>query len=55
MSNELSTAADTGTESERSTLLVTYVLHALAPFTALSAIVAVIISHIKCLNTSERY
>lgn len=55
MANELSTSADTGNESERSTLLITYVLHALAPFTALSAIVAVIISHIKVGQTQSAF
>ena len=46
---------DAGAEGERSTLLVTYILHALAPFTALSAIIAVIISHIKVKETQNEF
>ena len=46
---------DAGAEGERSMLLVTYILHALAPFTALSAIIAVIISHIKVKETQNEF
>mgnify|MGYP001619528831 CR=1 FL=1 len=46
---------DGGSESERSTLLIAYVLHALAPFTALTAIIAVIISHIKVKETQSAF
>jgi uncharacterized membrane protein len=48
-------AVDAGSESERSTLLITYILHALAPFTALTGIAAVIISHIKVNETSNAF
>ncbi len=47
--------ADVGGEAERTTLLITYVLHALAPFTALTAIAAVIISHIKVRETQSAF
>lgn len=47
--------SDAGTEAERNTLLITYVLHALAPFTALTAIIAVIISHIKVGETQNEF
>lgn len=54
-SNAKLPTTETGSESERSTLLITYVLHALAPFTAVSAIVAVIISHIKVNETESAF
>ena len=38
---------DAGTEAERNLLLITYILHALAPFNGLTSVIAVIISHIK--------
>ncbi len=48
--------ADTGTEAERSTLLVTYLLHGLAPLTVLmAAVIAVIISHIKVRETQSAF
>ena len=53
--NSLAPTSDGGSESERSTLLITYVLHALAPFTALTAIIAVIISHIKVNETQSPF
>jgi len=46
---------NTGNEAERNTLLITYVLHALAPFTALTAIIAVVISHIKVRETQSAF
>lgn len=47
---------DTGHESERSTLLITYVLHALGPFTgALTGLIAVLISHIKVRETQSAF
>jgi len=50
------TTMDTGSEAERNTLLITYVLHGLAPFTALAAaVIAVIISHIKVRETQSAF
>lgn len=47
---------DSGSESERSTLLITYVLHALGPFTgAFTGLIAVIISHIKVRETHSAF
>lgn len=54
-SNAPAAMSEAGSESERSTLLITYVLHALAPFTALTAIIAVIISHIKVRETQSPF
>lgn len=54
--HSIATAADTGSEAERNTLLITYVLHGLAPFTALTAaVIAVIISHIKVRETNSAF
>lgn len=49
------TAADTGTEAERNLLLITYILHALAPFNGLTAIAGIIISHIKVNETASAF
>ena len=54
-SNSAVNSIDGGSEAERSTLLITYVLHALAPFTALTGIIAVIISHIKVGETQSPF
>ena len=49
-------AADGGSDSERSTLLITYVLHGLAPFTGgIVGLIAVIISHIKVRETQNAF
>ena len=53
--NNAVSSTDGGSEAERSTLLITYVLHALAPFTALTGIIAVIISHIKVGETQSPF
>jgi uncharacterized membrane protein len=44
--------AATGSEPERNTLLVVYILHALAIFNGLTAIIGVIISHLKVNEVS---
>lgn len=55
-SSNTSGISDGGSESERSTLLITYVLHALGPFTgALTGLIAVIISHIKVRETQNEF
>lgn len=47
---------DTGGEAERSTLLITYILHSLAPFTGgLTGVIAAIISHIKVRETQSHF
>jgi uncharacterized membrane protein len=42
-------------EAERNTLLVAYVLYALAPFTAITGIAGVIINHIKVVDTDSPF
>ena len=55
-SNTAVSGTDGGSEAERSTLLITYVLHALAPFTGgLTGLIAVIISHIKVRETQNAF
>lgn len=46
---------DAGTESDRNVLLIAYILHALGPFTALSAIAGVIINHLKINDTHNHF
>jgi uncharacterized membrane protein len=47
---------DVGSDDERTTLLIAYVLHALAPFTGgLVGLIAVIISHIKVRQTQSAF
>lgn len=47
---------DAGSEAERSTLLITYILHSLAPFTGgLTGLIAAIISHIKVRETQNAF
>lgn len=46
---------DAGTEAERNLLLITYILHALAPFNGLTSVIAVIISHIKINETGSAF
>lgn len=50
-----SQVTDAGTEPERNLLLITYILHALAPFNGLTAIAGIIISHIKVNETSSAF
>ena len=38
--------AEAGSEAERNTLLIAYILYALGPFTALTAVAGVILNHI---------
>ncbi len=48
--------ADNGTDGERSTLLLAYVLHIMAPFTFwTAAIIGVVIDHIKINETSSEF
>lgn len=55
MNAEISTA-DTGTESERTTLLIAYILHALSVIAGgLTSIVGVIINHIKVNETQSEF
>jgi uncharacterized membrane protein len=50
------TSADTGSETERNTLLVAYILHALGAFTGgLTAIAGVIVNHIKVNETASEF
>lgn len=52
----VSNAGETGSEAERNTLLITYVLHALAPFLGgLTGLIAVIISHVKVRQTQSEF
>ena len=44
-----------GSEAERSTLLIAYVLQALAPFNGLTGVISVIISHIKVKETQNAF
>ncbi len=47
---------DAGTEAERNTLLIAYVLYALAPFTAvITAIAGVVLNHIKVNDTQSMF
>jgi uncharacterized membrane protein len=46
---------DAGSEAERNTLLIAYILHALGPFTALTAIAGVILNHIKVNDTHSLF
>lgn len=49
-------SADTGSETERNTLLVAYILHALGAFTGgVTAIAGVIINHIKINETASDF
>lgn len=51
-----SLSVDAGTEPERNILLIAYILHGLAPFTAVATgIAAVIISHIKVNETQSAF
>jgi len=55
-SDSIASIPEAGSEAERSTLLLTYVLHALGPFTgALTGLIAVIISHIKVRETQSEF
>lgn len=44
---------DAGSEAERNTVLIAYILHALGPFTFLTAIAGVILNHIKVNDTQS--
>lgn len=47
---------DAGSEGERSTLLIAYVLHIIAPFTLwTAAIIGVIIDHLKVNDTTSAF
>tara|TARA_R110000851_G_scaffold4645_6_gene19009 strand:- start:478 stop:825 length:348 start_codon:yes stop_codon:yes gene_type:complete len=47
--------AEAGSEAERNTLLIAYILYALGPFTALTAVAGVILNHIKVNDTQSRF
>ena len=55
MNDVVETTADHGTEPERSTLLIAYILHALGPFTFLTAIAGVIVNHLKVNDTDSGF
>lgn len=55
MTDIVQSDAEQATESERTTLLVVYVLHAAAILVGLTAIVGVIISHIKIGETQNEF
>jgi len=45
-----------GSEAERNTLLIAYILHAIAPFTGgIVGLIAVIISHVKVRQTDNAF
>lgn len=46
---------DHGTDTDRNTLLIAYVLYALAPFNGLTAIAGVIVNHIKINETGSEF
>lgn len=55
METTVAPAGDTGTEQERTVLLVAYVLHGLAVFNGLTAIAGVIVNHIKVDETASAF
>lgn len=55
MSDMIESDASQANESERNTLLVCYVLHAAAILVGLTAIVGVIINHIKVNETTNQF
>ena len=55
MNDIIEAGADIGSEAERNTLLIAYVLHALGPFTFLTAIAGVILNHIKVNDTASAF
>lgn len=46
---------DHGTDTDRNTLLIAYVLYALGPFNGLTAVAGVIINHLKINDTSSEF
>ncbi len=47
--------ANGGSEIERNTLLIVYILHGLAVFNGLTALIGVIISHLKVNETTSAF
>lgn len=50
-----STGGDHGSEGERNVLVIAYILHGCAVFTGLTAIVGVIINHLKVNDTDSAF
>ena len=55
MSDLIQSDAEQATESERTTLLVAYILHASAILVGLTSVAGVIINHIKVNETSNQF
>lgn len=55
MNESMLSAADDSTESERTTLLIAYILHGLGVFNGLTAIAGVIVNHLKVNETRSQF
>ena len=55
MNNESLAPTADGTESERTTLLIAYILHGLAVFNGITAIAGVIVNHLKAGETGSSF
>ena len=53
--SSLTDTADSGTESERTTLLIAYILHGLGVFNGLTSIAGVIVNHLKVNETGSAF
>ena len=55
MNETVIVASEEGTEGERTTVLIAYILHACAVFNGITAIIAVVINHIKAPETRSDF